>query len=39
MKHTLETRNITMRFGQEEIIRDVSIYVDQGELIDRKSVV
>ena len=22
-----------MRFGQEEIIRDVSIYVDQGELI------
>ena len=33
MKHTLETRNITMLFGQEEIIRDVSIYVDQGELI------
>lgn len=33
MSHTLETKHITMRFGQEEIIHDVSIHVDQGELI------
>jgi ABC-type nitrate/sulfonate/bicarbonate transport system ATPase subunit len=33
MEHTLETKNITMRFGSETIIQDVSIYVDKGELV------
>ena len=31
--HKLETENITMKFGSETIIRDVSIAVDQGELV------
>lgn len=31
--HKLETRNITMKFGEETIIRDISISVDQGELV------
>jgi len=31
--HKLETQNITMRFGSETIIRNISIYVDQGELV------
>ena len=31
--HKLETRNITMHFGDEPIIRDISIAVDQGELV------
>ena len=31
--HKLETKNLTMRFGSETIIRDISIAVDQGELV------
>lgn len=31
--HKLETKNITMRFGEETIIRDISIAVEQGELV------
>ena len=31
--HKLETKNITMAFGEETIIRDISISVDQGELV------
>ena len=31
--HKLETQNITMKFGDETIIRDISIAVDQGELV------
>lgn len=31
--HKLETQNITMSFGNETIIRDISISVDQGELV------
>ena len=31
--HKLETKNITMKFGTETIIRDISIAVDQGELV------
>lgn len=31
--HKLETQNVTMRFGSETIIRNISIYVDQGELV------
>ena len=31
--HKLETQNITMKFGDETIIRDISIVVDQGELV------
>ena len=31
--HKLETKNITMKFGDETIIRDISIFVDQGELV------
>ena len=31
--HKLETENITMNFGSETIIRDISISVDQGELV------
>lgn len=31
--HKLETKNITMKFGEETIIRDISIAVDQGELV------
>ncbi len=31
--HKLETKNITMKFGDETIIRDITISVDQGELI------
>ena len=31
--HKLETQNVTMRFGTETIIRNISIYVDQGELV------
>ena len=31
--HKLETQNITMKFGEETIIRDISISVDQGELV------
>ena len=31
--HKLETQNITMDFGKETIIRDISISVDQGELV------
>ena len=31
--HKLETQNITMKFGDETIIRDISITVDQGELV------
>ena len=31
--HKLETQNITMKFGADTIIRDVSISVDQGELV------
>ncbi|MBE6029222.1 MAG: ABC transporter ATP-binding protein [Clostridiales bacterium] len=31
--HKLVTENITMKFGSETIIRDVSIAVDQGELV------
>lgn len=33
MTHKLETKNITMRFGDQTIIRDISIAVDQGELV------
>ena len=33
MEHKLETRNITMRFGEETIIKDISIAVDEGELV------
>ena len=33
MEHKLETRNITMRFGEDTIIRDISIVVDEGELV------
>ena len=31
--HKLETQNITMKFGDETIIRDISIAVDEGELV------
>lgn len=31
--HKLETQNITMKFGADTIIRDISISVDQGELV------
>ena len=31
--HKLETQNITMKFGEETIIRDISIAVDRGELV------
>ena len=31
--HKLETQNVTMKFGDETIIRDISIAVDQGELV------
>ena len=31
--HKLETKNITMKFGEETIIRDITISVDQGELV------
>ena len=31
--YKLETQNITMKFGDETIIRDISIAVDQGELV------
>ena len=31
--HKLETQNITMNFGADTIIRDISIAVDQGELV------
>ena len=31
--HKLETKNLTMRFGSETIIRNISIAVDQGELV------
>ena len=31
--HKLETKKLTMRFGSETIIRDISIAVDQGELV------
>ncbi len=31
--HKLETQNISMKFGDETIIRDISIVVDQGELV------
>lgn len=31
--HKLETQNVTMKFGEETIIRDISIAVDQGELV------
>ena len=31
--HKLETQNITIKFGDETIIRDISIAVDQGELV------
>ena len=31
--HKLETQNITMKFGDETIIRDISIAVEQGELV------
>lgn len=33
MTHKLETKNITMKFGDEVIIQDISIAVDQGELV------
>ena len=33
MEHKLETRNIRMRFGEDTIIRDISIAVDEGELV------
>ena len=33
MTHKLETKNITMRFGEKTIIRDISIAVDEGELV------
>ncbi|MBQ9015525.1 MAG: ABC transporter ATP-binding protein [Firmicutes bacterium] len=33
MSHKLETRSITMRFGDKKVIEDVSIAVDQGELV------
>jgi len=33
MTHKLETKDITMKFGTETIIRDISIAVDQGELV------
>ena len=33
MTHKLETKNITMRFGEQTIIRDISIAVDEGELV------
>lgn len=33
MNRKLETRSITMRFGDKTIIRDVSIAVDPGELV------
>lgn len=33
MIHKLETKNITMKFGTETIISDISIAVDQGELV------
>ncbi len=31
--HKLETQNITMKFGDATIIRDISIAVDEGELV------
>lgn len=31
--HKLETQNITMNFGDATIIRDISIKVDEGELV------
>lgn len=31
--HKLETNNITMRFGEKTIIQDVSLCVDEGELV------
>ena len=33
MTHKLETKNITMKFGDDTIIKDISIAVDQGELV------
>ena len=33
MVHKLETKNITMSFGDDTIIEDISIAVDQGELV------
>ena len=33
MTHKLETKNISMSFGEAEIIRNISIHVDQGELV------
>ena len=31
--HKLETRNISMGFGDHTVIQDISIYADQGELV------
>ena len=33
MTHKLETKNITMKFGGKTIIQDISITVDEGELV------
>lgn len=31
--HKLETRGVTMAFGEKTVIEDVSIYADEGELV------
>lgn len=33
MNHKLEVRNVSMAFGRETILKDISIHVDEGELI------
>ena len=33
MTHKLETKNITMNFGEGDIISEISIHVEQGELV------